>query len=507
MSLESSAQHLGLLPTADRWRVSQVMNELAPRRWQRVRLGSLATVENGFPFESKSFNSTEGTPLIRIRDVGADDTQTFYRGRFDDRYLVARDDILVGMDGEFRCRRWRGRPGLLNQRVCRVRFTSPALDPAFGFMFLQPYLSAVQNATSSITVAHLSSKTVEDLELLVPPLNEQRRIVAKLDALQARSRRAREALEAVPPLLEKLRQSILAAAFRGDLTKDWRAKNPNVEPASALLARIRTERRAKWEESELAKMKAKGKAPTDDRWRAKYKDPEPVDTTGLAELPEGWCWASVGEVFFDSKIGLVRSASDQGSTGTPYVRMQHFDAQGRWNLENVSSVRVSDDELSEYALVSGDLLFNTRNSPELVGKVALWSREATEPHVFNNNLMRLRTETVLPEWAAWQMVSPVFRNRIVDFVSATTSVAAIYGRDLFRQPLCIPPVAEQRVAGARLEVSLVQVQARSRAVRAKLERLSALERAVLSKAFRGELVPQDWNDEAAEAMLARALER
>ena len=130
----------------------------------------------------------------------------------------------------------------------------------------------------------------------LPPLNEQRRIVAKLEALHARSRRAREALDAVPPLLEKLRQSILAAAFRGDLTKDWRAKNKDVEPASELLERIRVERRKKWEEAELAKMKAKGKAPRDDRWKAKYKEPEPVDATGLPELPEGWCWASLEEL-------------------------------------------------------------------------------------------------------------------------------------------------------------------------------------------------------------------
>jgi len=111
--------------------------------------------------------------------------------------------------------------------------------------------------------------------------------VAKLESLQARSRRAREALEAVPPLLEKLRQSILAAAFRGDLTADWREQHPDVEPASELLKRIRTERRKKWEQAEFAKLKAKGKNPTDDKWKLKYVEPEPVDESELPELPEG----------------------------------------------------------------------------------------------------------------------------------------------------------------------------------------------------------------------------
>src|SRR5260221_3625198 len=98
--------------------------------------------------------------------------------------------------------------------------------------------------------ANVSGGKLKDLEVPIPPLNEQRRIVAKLEGLQARSRRARDALDAVPPLLEKLRQSILAAAFRVDLTKDWRAKHKDVEPASELLKRIRTERRKKWEDAE-----------------------------------------------------------------------------------------------------------------------------------------------------------------------------------------------------------------------------------------------------------------
>lgn len=285
MSIEKLALALGTLHVEDRWRVSQTINGIAPAHWSRVRLHEVATVQNGFPFESKWFNSSTGMPLIRIRDVGADDTETFYSADYDNAFIVHPGDILVGMDGEFRCRRWRGRIGLLNQRVCRIRFSTPDFDERFAFMLLQPYLLAVQYATSSLTVAHLSSKTVEQLELLLPPLAEQKRIVSKVEELTLRSRRAKEALDAVPPLLDQLRQSILAAAFRGDLTADWRAKNPNVEPADKLIARIRTERRARWEAAELAKLTAKGKRPTDDRWKARYVDSEEGDGEGAGELP------------------------------------------------------------------------------------------------------------------------------------------------------------------------------------------------------------------------------
>lgn len=87
------------------------------------------------------------------------------------------------------------------------------------------------------TKVGLGLDDIRGVELPVPPLGEQRRIVAKIEALTARSRTAREALEKVPPLLERFRQSVLAAAFRGDLTAEWRRQHPDVEPLEALLAR------------------------------------------------------------------------------------------------------------------------------------------------------------------------------------------------------------------------------------------------------------------------------
>ena len=116
---------------------------------------------------------------------------------------------------------------------------------------------------------------------------EQRRIVAKIETLQERSRRVREALSEVEPLLEQFRQSVLAAAFRGDLTAGWRAAHPKVEPARELLYRIRTERRRHWEQTELAKYEAKDQKPPKN-WQDKYEEPEPIDDSDLPELPAGW---------------------------------------------------------------------------------------------------------------------------------------------------------------------------------------------------------------------------
>src|SRR5262249_37167773 len=114
-------------------------------------------------------------------------------------------------------------PSVLDGGYLSYFFASPRTQGAFA------------RIEKGMTLRHLNCGDGTRLNHPIPPSNEHRRIVPKLESLQARSRRAREALDAVPPLLENLRQSILAAAFHGDLTKDWRAQNPNPEPASALL--------------------------------------------------------------------------------------------------------------------------------------------------------------------------------------------------------------------------------------------------------------------------------
>jgi len=116
----------------------------------------------GAPFRSEQFSRDSGMPLIRIRDVCRSSTDTKYVGDYDERFVVRSGDLLVGMDGDFNCARWRGEPGLLNQRVCRISVDSSVYEPRFLDCVLPAYLRAINEATSSVTVKHLSSRTIED---------------------------------------------------------------------------------------------------------------------------------------------------------------------------------------------------------------------------------------------------------------------------------------------------------------------------------------------------------
>jgi type I restriction enzyme S subunit len=487
-----------------------------PPGWQAGSLGDAIRLQPGYAFKSEWF-AKEGVKLLR--GVNIEPGRTRWQ---DVVYLAANrvnefapyglgvGDVVIAMDRpiistglKVAALQEQDVPSLLLQRVGRFR-CGETVERPFLLHYLRSHLfiQHVDRQATGTQLPHISATDIETAPFLLPPLNEQRRIVAKLEALQARSRRAREALDAVPPLLEKLRQSILAAAFRGDLTKDWRAKHKNVEPASELLKRIRTERRKKWEETELAKMNAKGKTPTDDKWKAKYKEPEPVDATGLPELPEGWCWASAEEVVAsgaDIVYGIVQPGPPL-EKGIPYVR--GTDIQGEKILVD-QLWRTSESIAADYSrstIRAGDVLLCIIRHL----KVAV-----VPPALDGGNLSRttarLRPSLVVrTAYLADVLRSPLCQLWLKSNYRGGTSMPKVNIADVLRLPIAVAPLAEQDAISARLESlqrPLTAMQGGTHGVEAMI---AQLDQSVLAKAFRGELVPQDPNDEPAEEMLARS---
>ena len=147
------------------------------------KLSEVITIQNGYAFASKKFTSEKGIPLIRIRDLkNGITTQTKYSGDFDEAYLVKSGDLLIGMDGEFKCYEWKGGPALLNQRVCRIQNINETFDLKYLYYGINSHLKAIEDVTGYTTVKHLSSSTILNIEFPVPPLEKQRDIVKKLDS-------------------------------------------------------------------------------------------------------------------------------------------------------------------------------------------------------------------------------------------------------------------------------------------------------------------------------------
>ncbi|SHK16828.1 type I restriction enzyme, S subunit [Desulfatibacillum alkenivorans DSM 16219] len=341
---------------------------------------------------------------------------------------------------------------------------------------------------------------VKKFVISLPPLNEQSRIVAKIEALQEKSNRAREALEAIPPLLEKFRQSVLASAFRGDLTAEWRAQNPDVEPASVLLEKIKKERRRLWEEAELAKMEAKGKTPKDDKWKKKYKEPEPVDKTDLPELPEGWCWASFEQCAWEITVGHVGPMKSRYvENGIPFLRCQNVRPYG-YEQENLAYILEDfDEKLKKSRLYGGEIL--VVRSGVNVGDSCVYPTDAGQSNC--SDLVITRPLTGLnPFFASLYVNSPFFKDAL-NLRKVGNAQPHFNVGSMKKAEIPVPSSEEQAVIVNKIQRLLdYSDNVKIRMLQAN-RLLDSQCQSILSKAFRGELIPQDPNDEPASVLLAR----
>lgn len=187
----------------------------ANESWGRVPLGEVVEVQNGLPFDSKKFNAHgDGIPLLRIRDIGRDAATTYFAGDVPPEYMVNSGDLLVGMDGDFRIAEWHGAPAALNQRVCRLIPNVDRINPKFMLFHLQGWLDAIGEHTSSTTVKHLSSKTIQQIPFPLPPLEHQQQIVERVEAALANLESLSEQLEEVSRKTVLLRRAALLDAHK-----------------------------------------------------------------------------------------------------------------------------------------------------------------------------------------------------------------------------------------------------------------------------------------------------
>ncbi|MDO8465414.1 MAG: restriction endonuclease subunit S [Gallionella sp.] len=171
---------------------------------RQVRLGDFLEVQAGFAFKTEYFTSGDGMPLIRIRDLAKSQTEINYSGAYKPDFVVNNGDYLIGMDGNFRCYRWQGGASLLNQRVCRVRNFREGIEPDYVYYGIQRKLQEIEDTTSFMTVKHLSAKQVQNVEMPLPHLPEQRRIVDLLTRAEGIVRLRREAEQKAAELIPAL---------------------------------------------------------------------------------------------------------------------------------------------------------------------------------------------------------------------------------------------------------------------------------------------------------------
>ena len=480
-----------------------------PAGWAGTLFGEVCKVQGGYAFKSKEYVEA-GVPLIRIGDlsdgkVEVDQDTVCLPDSFlkeNANYELQKGDVLMALSGATTGKMAeydRDKPALLNQRVGRfLSHDKDALSQSFLLLQVARIADEVRERAYGGAQPNISPTAIESTEISLPPKAEQIRIVSAIESLQERSARAKQALWEARPLLSQLRQSVLRGAFSGRLTERWRTENTNVEPASELLARIRTERRERWEAAQLAKYEAKGKQPPKN-WQNKYKQPEPVDESELEELPDGWCLVRFANIC-DVQGGFAFKSKDYATDGVALIRIGDLD-DGFVNIDETTQ-RLPTEFYEQHAkvqLVRGDILIAM--SGATTGKMAVF--ESDEKSLLNQRVGRFVCHSK-------QHVHVPYLRGLVESIVEDIRARAYGGAqpnisptEIESTPIALPPFDEQ--------VAIAELIAEARDATGKVEsgltsseaELTQLDQSILAKAFRGELVPQDPSDEPASQLLHR----
>ncbi|MDD6630322.1 MAG: restriction endonuclease subunit S [Faecalibacterium sp.] len=201
-----------------------------PEGWKTCHYKYCCSVQPGYPFDSAKFSnsSTDGFPLIRIRDITSGEIQTYYTGEYPPNYIVTAGDLLVGMDGDFNVRWWNNDAALLNQRCCRVTEKDSVLR-RFLYYVLPFTLQHINTLTYATTVKHLANGDILNSFIAFPSLPAQQNIVHYLDTvcseIDAMLSKTRSSIEEY----KKLKQSVITQAVTKGVRGEREMKDSGVD--------------------------------------------------------------------------------------------------------------------------------------------------------------------------------------------------------------------------------------------------------------------------------------
>jgi type I restriction enzyme S subunit len=467
------------------------VSEELPPGWVRAPIGALCQLINGRAFKPTDWKP-EGLPIIRIQNLNNEDAPfNRYPGPVEERHLVSDGELLFAWSGtpgtSFGAHVWTRGRAVLNQHIFRVLYRADVVDRDFFRMAINFVLDElIAKPHGGAGLAHITKGRFEETEVLVPPLAEQRRIVARIEALFARIRQARADLLRIAPLSERYHLAVLRSALRGELTADWRSTAEALEPAARLVARTPT--------------------PMQPRGGREATDEVIPGVAALSvnnpqtEPPPGWMWVPLLRLARqESGHTPSRGVAAYWNGDIPWIGIRDAAAHhGGVINDTAQHVTQAGLDNSSARLLPAQTVCLSRTAS--VGYVVVMGRPMATSQDF---VTWTCSPALLPDFLKYALLAE--GDDIRRFGKGSTHTT-IYFPEIRALHICLPPLAEQREIVRILDEALPAIRtARHEATRA-LALLDHLERSILTRAFRGELVPQDPADEPASVSLARSQE-
>ena len=483
-----------------------ITDQELPNGWTIATVGEIATYQNGRAFKPSEWRTT-GLPIIRIQNLNSElAVYNFSDAQHESRFRVKHGDLLFAWSASLGAHIWSGEDAWLNQHIFRVDHTKHVAR-RFLYYALTDITKTLYTKAHGSGMVHVTKGSFEGTDIRLPPLNEQRRIAAKIDELFSELDKGIESLKTARAQLAAYRQAVLMHAFEGMLTAQWREENKDkLETPEQLLARIRQKRKSHYEhqlqEWKIAVKECEaggksGKKPQKPKKLSKITGLPHDVTAKLPRLPKSWGWAALG--WMTCGVGYGTAAKSAATGSVPVLRMGNIqNARLDWTDLVYTS---DDDEIARYRLHVGDVLFNRTNSPELVGKTAIYKRE--RPAVFARYLIRVNhiRAVVDGQYLNLFLNSYVARQHGNSVKTDGVNQSNISGAKLSSYPFPYCSIKERRAIASNLEKAFSLLDGTEANIVHELQRAAALRQTIPKKAFCGQLVPQDPNDEPASALL------
>ena len=364
------------------------------------------------------------------------------------------------------------------------------VESRFVFYFVQNdefirRLSSIQRGTSYPAVRDTD---VLAQEIPLPPLAEQRRIVAEIETQFTRLDASVAALRRARANLRRYRASVLKDACEGRLVPTEAelacSEGRDYESADVLLERILAERRARWESQE--------------KRRGKYKEPSAPDTSDPPELPEGWVWSLMGQCF-DVYVGATPRRTREDYWNGEIAWVSSGEVSFNRIIETRESITAEGLKNSSTDLhPPGTVLLGMIGEGKTRGQVSILDVPSCNSQ--NSAAIRVSEAGTSPEYVFYYLWGQYRETRQMGSGNNQPALNKSRVQEIL---LPLPPLAEQRRIVAEVERRLSVVQQAEATVEASLARAERLRQSILKQAFSGRLVPQDPGDEPASALLER----
>ena len=488
-----------------------------PSGWTETSLGELLTVLRGVSYKKEDATTEPAPgkiPILRATNIDANlnfDNLVYVPQKYvSEVQLLNLGDIVIAASSGSRhvvgkaaalTVPWAGSFGAF----CYGLRPYHQETASYISLFLQTstYRDYVSVLSAGVNINNLRREHIEGTPLPIPPLNEQRRIVAKIEELFSELDKGIESLKTARAQLNVYRQAVLKHAFEGKLTAQWREENKDkLETPEQLRARIKQEREAHYEQQlkEWKAARGKGSKPKASKSLPLLTAEELAE---LPELPKGWVWTRFGLLDIELKRGPFGSSITK-SMFVPSGFKVYEQGNAIYRDASKGSYFINDEkykELSGFTVLPSDFIVSCAGT---VGRIFELPENAIAG-VINQALMRVRiNNTILSKrFFAKLFESAFFQRKILSDAKGTAMVNLAGIKELNLVPVAICSMSEQKVIDRLLDALLLEVDQCERTITTSLQQAEVLRQSILKRAFAGQLVPQDPHDESASALLDR----